>query len=185
MRRLISGIMLLLLLGAALATAAGTVPRKSPELAISRPGGPTLLLSSLVGKVVVIEFLFVRSEHCLRVARTLNKLHGEPGLKDFQPVAVVFDPPNRPSTGGQFIAAVVDYLQLTYPVGYASKETVDRYLGRAGNEILNIPQVVVLDRTGTIRAVSGGRGGDPALEDESSLRQLIQSLLREKAPVAG
>jgi hypothetical protein len=32
-----------------------------------------------------------------------------------------------------------------------------------------------------IRATSGGRGGDPALEDESSLRNLIEGLLNEGA----
>ena len=76
---------------------------------------------------------------------------------------------------------VVDSLKLTYPLGYAQKEAVDSYLGRNGNEILNIPQVVVIDRAGMIRATSGGRRGDPALEDENSLRILIKSLLKEGA----
>jgi hypothetical protein len=56
---------------------------------------------------------------------------------------------------------------------------VDKYLGRTGNEILNIPQIVVIDRAGVIRAVSGGAGGDPKLEDEDSLRSLINGLLKE------
>ena len=77
---------------------------------------------------------------------------------------------------------MVDYLKLTYPLGYASKDDVDNYLGRNGNEILNIPQVVVIDRAGMIRATSGGRGGDPALEDENSLRNLILGLLMETPP---
>ena len=58
---------------------------------------------------------------------------------------------------------------------------MDSYLGRNGNEILNIPQVVVIDREGMIRATSGGRGGDPALENENSLRNLINGLLNEGA----
>ena len=136
-------------------------------------------LSSLKGKVVVLEFLFVKSEHCLRVAKTLNKLHGELGSRGFQPVGVVFDPPNGPNAGGQFVAAMVDFFKLTYPVGYLPKAEVDTYLGRAANEILNIPQVVVIDRAGMIRATSGGRGGDPKLEDENSLRDMIDRLLNE------
>jgi hypothetical protein len=56
------------------------------------------------------------------------------------------------------------------------------YLGRKGNEILNIPQVVVIDRAGMIRATSGGKGGDPALEDENSLRNLIDGLLKKERP---
>jgi hypothetical protein len=45
--------------------------------------------------------------------------------------------------------------------------------------VLNIPQIVVIDRAGMIRAMSGAAGGDPRLEDESSLRSLIEGLLKE------
>jgi peroxiredoxin len=157
------------------------IPRKSPEFTIYESPGKTELLSSFRGKVVVLEFLFMKSEHCLRVAKTLNKLHSELGARGFQPVGVTFDPPNGPSTGGQFVALMVDYFKLTYPVGYSEKADVDSYLGRSGKEMLNIPQIVVIDRAGTIRAASGGVGGDPKLEDENSLRTLIDSLLKESA----
>jgi peroxiredoxin len=158
-------------------------PRKSPEFTISGPSGKTMLLSGFKGKVVVMEFLFVKSQHCMRVAATLNKLNNELGPRGFQAVGIVFDPPNTPNTGGQLLPSVADYFKLTYPLGYASKTDVDSYLGRSGNEILNIPQVVVIDRAGMIRATSGGRGGDPTLEDENSLRNLIDGLLKEGAPV--
>ncbi|MGB9122894.1 MAG: TlpA disulfide reductase family protein [Candidatus Angelobacter sp.] len=156
-----------------------TVLRKSPELTIVDSSGKTMQLSSFKGKVVIMEFLFVKSQHCMRVAATLNKLNAELGPRGFQAVGIVFDPPNTAETGEQLLPVVVNSLKLTYPLGYASKNDVDRYLGRNGNEVLNIPQVVVIDRAGMIRATSGGRGGDPALEDESSLRTLINGLLNE------
>ena len=152
--------------------------RKSPEFAIAEPSGKTTLLSSLQGKVVVMEFLFMNSEHCLRVAKTLNKLQGDLGQRGFQPVGVVFGP----NADEQRLVYMVDYLKLAYPVGYTTSAKVDRYLGRTGNEILSIPQVVVIDRWGLIRATSGGRRGDPKLEDESYLRDLIDSLLKEASP---
>lgn len=156
-----------------------TVLRKSPDFTIADSSGRTTQLSSFKGKVVVLEFLFVKSQHCMRVAATLNKLNNELGPSGFQAVGIVFDPPNTTETGDQLLPVVVDSLKLTYPLGYASKEAVDNYLGRNGNEILNIPQIVVIDRAGMIRATSGGRGGDPALEDENSLRTLINGLLNE------
>ena len=159
-----------------------TVLRKSPEFTIADPSGKTTQLSSFKGKVVVMEFLFVKSQHCMRVAAMLNKLNSELGPRGFQAVGIVFDPPNTPNGSEQLLPAVVDYFKLTYPLGYATKDNVDRYLGRSGNEILNIPQVVVIDRARMIRATSGGRGGDPALEDENSLRNLIDGLLKEKRP---
>jgi peroxiredoxin len=158
-----------------------TVLRKSPEFTFADSSGKTTLLSSFKGKVVVMEFLFIKSQHCMRVAMMLNKLNNELRASGFQAVGIVFDPPNTTETGEQLLPVVVDSLKLTYPLGYASKNAVDSYLGRNGNEILNIPQVVVIDRAGMIRATSGGRGGDPALEDESSLRNLIEGLLHEGA----
>jgi hypothetical protein len=93
---------------------------------------------------------------------------------------VVFDPPNSANASMQSLALMVDYLRLTYPVGYSAKADVDSYLGRTGNEILKI---VVFDRAGTIRATSGGVGGDPRLEDQNSLRDLIDHLLKESQAV--
>ncbi len=173
----------LVLTTSTLAQPSVSVPRKSPDFTINEPSGKTEQLASLRGKVVVLEFFFIRSEHCLLVAQTLNKLHAELGPRGFEPVGIVFDPPNAVTTSGQLLTAMVDYFKLTYPVGYSSKTDVDSYLGRTGNEILNIPQIVVIDRAGMIRATSGGAGGDPKLEDENSLRTLIDSLLNERGPV--
>jgi hypothetical protein len=188
MQRLTSIIVLLALAAFPYAAPRGAVPRTSPEFTISLPSGKATLLSSFRGKVVVIEFLFIKSQHCLRVAQTLNKLRGELGPRGFQPVGIIFDPPNSgpfdPNTGGQLVTSMVDYYKLTYPVGYAAKADVDSYLGRSGTEVLNIPQVVVIDRAGIIRAASGRRGGDPKLEDENSLRTLIDGLLKENPPPA-
>lgn len=178
-RKITSIVMAMALVTSVSALPTVTVLRKSPEFAITDYSGKSTQLSSFKGKVVVMEFLFVKSQHCMRVAMTLNKLNHELGASGFQAVGVVFDPPNTTESGEMFLPAVVASLKLTYPLGYASKNDVDSYLGRNGNEILNIPQVVVIDKAGMIRAASGGRGGDPTLEDESSLRVLINSLLNE------
>lgn len=170
---------LVLLLASALGASSSTTLRKSPEFTISEPAGRTVLLSSLKGKVVVMEFFFVESNHCARVAKMLNDLNTELGARGFQAVGIVFDPPNARSSDGVLIPRFVNYFKLTYPVGYATKSDVDTYLARSGNETLNIPQVVVIDRAGNIRAASGAAGGDPKLENEDSLRVLIDSLLKE------
>jgi len=181
MRMLICLIVALTVAGFAMAAPPPGGPRQSPELNIAEPSGKTIPLSSLRGKVVVIEFLFIQSNHCLRVASTLNKLNSELGALGFQPVGIVFDPPNGAGTSGRLIPALVNDLKLTYPVGYATRSEVDRYLGRSGKEILNIPQVIVIDRRGVIRAASGGAGGNPGLEDADSLRAMIDGLLKEEA----
>jgi peroxiredoxin len=181
LRKLICLIMVFTLTSFAVAAAPPGVPRKSPEFNIAEPSGKTILLSSLRGKVVVMEFLFIQSDHCRRVAKTLNRLNSELGALGFQPVGIVFDPPNGGGTTERLIPALVNDLKLTYPVGFATKSEVDRYLGRTGKETLNIPQVIVIDRAGRIRAASGGAGGNPGLEDADSLRAMIDGLLKEEA----
>jgi peroxiredoxin len=181
MQKFIVGVVVLVIASFTLVAPAAPLPRPSPEFSVVEPGGATFPLSSLKGKVVVVEFLFVKSEHCLRIIRMLEKLRGELGPRGFQPVGVVFDPPNTPIEGRLQAAQMTEYFKLAFPVGYTSKENVDSYLARAPNETLSIPQVVVIDRTGTIRATTGGRSANSTLEDESALRSLITQLLDESS----
>ncbi len=179
MQRMTSIIVLLALAGFAVALPSASVPRKSPEFTINEPSGRTTLLSSFKGKVVVIEFLFIKSAHCMRVAQTINKLQKELGPRGFQAIAVAFPAPGS-DADGPLVGYMVDSFKLTYPAGYTNSENVDKYLGRQKNDVLNIPQVVVIDRAGMIRAQSGGRPGNPKLEDEDSLRILLDGLLKER-----
>lgn len=179
-QRLKSTFLALLLMTPALALPPDPMPRKSPEFTISEPSGKTTLLSSFKGKVVVIEFLFVKSPHCTLVAQTLNTLNSELGSRGFQPIAIAFPAPTSPATG-PIVAGLAQSLKLTYPVGYTTKESVDSYLGRTGNQMLAIPQVVVIDRAGMIRAQTGSRY-NPNLENHDALRNIVESLLKETPP---
>lgn len=124
----------------------------------------------------MLEFLFLRSPKCLEIAETMNRLNSEFASRGFQPVAIAFPAP-RSDANAVLVSQMVDYFKLTYPVGYTSKDDVDRYFGRHGNDLLRIPQVVIIDRAGVIRAQTGL--DNPALENESSLRVLIDGLLKE------
>ncbi len=168
----------LLMTVSTLAAPSGSKPRRSPEFAIDQSSGKQILLSSFQGKAIVIEFLFLRSARCLHMAQTLNQLSMELGPRGFQPVAIVFGP-NADMPHTMFFA---DDFKLTYPVGFATPDKVDSYLARGPNEVLNIPQVVVIDRQGMIRAQSGGKGGDPTLENENTLRAMLDGLLKEPPP---
>jgi peroxiredoxin len=184
-RRVLKSTLLGLMLSTStLSLPAAPAPRVSPDFSINDLSGKSTMLSSFKGKVIVMEFLFVKSQHCMRVARTLNTLQADLGPRGFQSIAIAFDAPNAAATGGEMLNSMIDYLRLTYPVGYASRANVDSYLGRSGNEMLSIPQVVVIDRMGIIRAATGG-GPSPNLEDENSLRMLVDPLLKESVPASG
>jgi hypothetical protein len=174
-QRLISVIASLALTASSL-VAQAPLPRKSPELSIDQSSGEQILLSSLKGKVVVMEFMFVGSAHCLQIAGMLNKLQGDLGSRGFQGVAIAFGP----RVDQAMVGHVAERLQLTYPLGYATSESVDAYLGRQGTEKLKIPQLIVVDRKGMIRSATGT--ANPTLEDETLLRVVLEPLLKEPPP---
>lgn len=181
MPKLIVAIVAFMLTMSTAAIPAGPIPRKAPELSFFDSSGKAISLSSFRGKVVILEFLFIRSMHCVRVAQTLNKLGDELGARGLQPLGVAFSAPHSqadPATVNSFVQSY----RLAFPVGYTEYESVERFLNRSENEILSIPQVVIVDRAGMIRAQSGVQPGDPKLEDGDFLRTLLDGLLNEGAP---
>jgi peroxiredoxin len=167
---------ILLALGVFPASATEPVPRKSPDLMIVEPSGKQMRLSSLKGKVVMIEFLVTNCPHCLRVAQAISKLQWEMGARGLQSIGVAFDS----GVNGHIVTKFTQRLAITFPVGYVSSDKVDSYLGRLGAERFRVPQIVVIDRKGVIRAQSRSTG-EKNLEDENYLRNLIDSLLKERA----
>jgi peroxiredoxin len=143
-------------------------------LTVTDATGQTRELSSFKGEVVVVEFLLVRCAGCLRIAQTMNKLHGEMAGRGFRPVGVVFDN----GVSGPVVRDLVQLLKLNYPVGYTTSDNVDRFLARAVTERFQVPQLVVIDRAGVIRAQSRPTG-ETSLTDENYLRTFVRELLDE------
>jgi peroxiredoxin len=177
LKRVVYLLLLISLSIPALSAPPAAVPRKSPDFTIYEPSGKVTQLSSLKGKVVVMEFLFLRSKHCIDVIQTLNQLNQELGPRGLQPVAIAFNKGDN----GTLVNRMEQYFKLTFPVGYTSAENVDTFFGRTGSDKLNIPQIVVIDRSGTIRAQNGAKY-DQNLENAASLRTLLDALLKENAP---
>jgi peroxiredoxin len=157
--------------------AAAPVPRKAPAFAYVDAEGREAQLSSFKGKVVVVELMLARCPHCWRVAQTIAKLHQELGARGFQPIGIAFDD----DASGRLVRDFAGYAKITYPVGYTTAGKVDGFLGREEKERLQVPQLVVIDRAGVIRAQSSPTG-EVKLEDEASLRGLLDGLLKEAAP---
>jgi peroxiredoxin len=151
------------------------LPRKAPELTITEPSGKQMLLSSYKGKVVVVEFLFTTCSHCQAEAQMLTKLQKELGPKGLQVLGFGFN-----DNAKVLVDGFVQENKVGYPVGAGSQDTVMSYLGYSVMDRYNVPQVVVIDRKGMIRAQSGVQG-DPNLQDETYMRNLLQGLLKEGA----
>ena len=168
-----------LTLGVSTLFATTPAPRKSPEFSFSEPSGKQTPLSSFKGKVVVLEFLLTNCPHCMRVAKMVARLQGQLGQRGLQTIGIAFDN----NISGKMVTRFSQELGGTYPIGYCTSAQVDGYLGRTQTERLMVPQIVVIDRRGVIRAQSRPvREAD--LEDENFLRHWIDGLLKEGAPEA-
>ncbi|HKE23159.1 MAG TPA: TlpA disulfide reductase family protein [Bryobacteraceae bacterium] len=155
--------------------ASGIVPRPSPEFMVQGPAASEIRLSNYKGKVVLVEFLITNCPHCWRVAETIEKLGKDLGPHGFQPIGVALDSQIAEPAVTDFVRR----FRLTYPVGYTSSGTVDGYLGRTEAERLQVPQIVVIDREGIIRAQSRPVG-EAKLESEAYLRNFVQALLEKR-----
>ena len=179
----IAAVAALLALAVSSLFATAPVPRKAPELKFLDPSGKEILLSSFGGKVVIIEFMLVKCPHCLRVAQMINKLNGELGPRGFQPVGIVFDDGINGSTVKKF----VDYFKVAYTVGYTTSDNVDSYLGREEKERFMVPQIVVIDRKGVIRArrISRTKSTFATSSTRCSLKALRLAARRKPPPLEG
>jgi peroxiredoxin len=168
----------LLCLPAAAVDAPKIAPRPSPEFVINYPNGKQALLSSYKGKVVVLAFIFTTCPHCQKECQMLSKLNTELGPKGFQPLAVAVNP--------MAVMLINDFVRdyhINFPVGASEKEPTLDYMKIKADDRWVVPQIAVIDRKGVIRYQSPFNG-DEKLQNEDSLKAIVESLLKEPATVA-
>lgn len=149
------------------------VPRPSKEFTFVAPNGQQTLLTSLKGKVVVIQFLATTCPHCQALSKVLDKLSGEFG-NNAQFIGVAFND----ATAAMAQAYARDEA-VRMPIDYSPHETVINFLGYSVMERLTVPQVVIIDKKGVIRAQSVPMG-TPELSNEDYIRKFVANLLKEK-----
>jgi peroxiredoxin len=162
---------------------AATVPRPAPELVFRLTSGQAAKLSQWRGKVILLEFLLTTCSHCQRTSQTMNKLQAEYASRGVQAVGVAINDEN-----GSLTAGYVKEYGLTYPVGWAKHQVAVDFLQHPVMVSMMMPQLVVIDRKGMIRAQYAGT--DPFFEkEEAGIRKWIDSLLKEsgrsRTPAAG
>ncbi len=166
-----------LFLTSAAAVPAATVPRPMDDFKYFLPGGKPINLASYKGKVIVVEFLYTTCPHCQHASQMLTKLGTELGAKGFQPLGIAFNDAND-----QLVSDFSRDYKVGYPVGYAGRQAVMEYLQLSVMDRFVVPQIVLIDKKGVIRAQSPPTG-DEKLQDETSLRTQIEALLKEPGAV--
>ena len=154
------------------------VPRHAPEFVIHFPDGSQSLLSSYRGKVVALLFVYTTCVHCQHTSQVFTKLTAEYGARGFQPIDVAFN-----EMANLFVKDFVKEFGITYPVGFSPRDPVLDYLGIPVIDRFVVPQIVWIDRKGTIRSQTPALGDEKLLK-ESYWREMIETLLKEPAESA-
>lgn len=163
-----------------LAQAGQPVPRPAKDYAFKLLDGSTKKLSSLKGKVVVMEFLFTWCATCQGEAQMLSRLQKELGPEGLQVMGVAFNPEvnTKDEAANKATALEFDQKYAEFPVGKASEAEALGYLGISLMERYAAPQLVIIDRKGVVRAQTKPVAGQELL-NEAYVKDLLTKLLKE------
>jgi len=156
-----------------LSSFAAEVPRPAPDVTFSLPNGEQVSLSDYKGKVVAVEILLTTCPGCQHTSGVIQKIYEEYGEQGFQPLGIAIN-----DGADRLVPAYVQNLGITFPVGYAHRDVAISFLQHSMMMTLMVPQLVVIDKEGTIRAQFDGTD-DFFRNDEANLRRLVSSLLEE------
>lgn len=156
--------------------AGAEVPRRSPEFAVPLINGKQVLLSEQRGKVTALLFILTYCAHCQETVNVLSKLQKEYAPRGFQVVASAIDPMAKMS-----VPDFIKRFEPGFPLGYNDRDQVLSYLQHPLTFKLWMPQLVLVDRQGIIRAQYAGDNNFFGAEQEKNLREKIEGLLKQPA----
>jgi len=155
-----------------------TTPQQAPPLAFRLADQKTTIdLSNYKGKVVVLEFLLTTCPHCQRCSAVMQKLYKEFGEKDVQMLGCAVNDMSH-----MLITEYSQKLNLTYPVGYGTRELSHQFLQHPFMKTMYMPQLVIIDRKGVVRFHHPGEDKDFYSNEEANMRKEVALLVKEAAP---
>ncbi|MDE3194834.1 MAG: TlpA family protein disulfide reductase [Acidobacteriota bacterium] len=143
------------------------VPRKATDIGIQVDQGKYIWLSQYSGKTRLVAFLSTTCPHCQFTVGVLNKIAKDYEGKDVQFLASAINP-----MSSLYLPEFKQKFGPVFPIGYNDQSYVAKFLGFPPNDPMFVPQLVFVDKAGTIRAQFGG-------EDERMKNDLQEKSLRE------
>ena len=153
------------------------IPRPGNDLTVTDAQGHARPITAYRGKVVLVQFLYTTCVHCQAAARMYSKIARDLGPRGFEVFGIAFNPEAQGNP--DVIAQFEKQNGIVFPVGSAPLDTVLHELGASAMERLMVPQILVIDRHGMIRAQTEPLGS-PQFQDESYVRSFVEGLLGEK-----
>jgi peroxiredoxin len=155
---------------------AADLPRPAPDFAVDMNSGDPIKISQYKGKVCVLAFILTTCPHCQKTVGFLSAIQNEYGPQGVQVVGSATD-----DMGKMNVPDFIKRFQPAFPVGFNTLVDAQGLLQHSTMFRMYMPQIVFIDRQGTIRAQYGG--DDKFLSDEKeqdkNLRAEIETLLKE------
>ncbi len=107
----------------------------------------------------------------------LSRLEKEYGPKGLQPLALAWN-----DMAKMFVPDFVKEFKVTFPVGYADRNIVNSFLQNPPSESLHVPQIVFIDRKGTVRNIAANT--EPLSERTVSSEGPVRAVLEINAGTA-
>lgn len=171
MKKIVSSLSVVAVLATCLLGADTNTPRKAPELAFTIPEQGQKLLTQYRGKVVALEFISTTCPHCQAASKVMTKLQQEYGGRGFQALDVAIN-----TTDESVVQAFVRNFGVGFPVGYIPQDQAMAFMGFSMAERFVIPQLILIDRKGTIHYQTPPLGDANSMNEET-IRQRIEELL--------
>jgi hypothetical protein len=106
----------------------------------------------------------------------MTKLYAEFGKDGLQPLAIAWN-----ENAAALVPNFVKILGVTFPVGSSDRNRVLTYLGFDFDARVAVPQIVWIDRKGTIRSETPPPSDEKML-NPASWREMLSELLKEPGP---
>jgi thiol-disulfide isomerase/thioredoxin len=132
-----------------MADGSGDTPEMTIDLVSLVPGGvpgasTKMKLSSLRGKVVMLDMFWSQCPHCEEHAPHIVELYNQYRQRGFTVVGLATDPPNDKDSLGR-VKAFMAKAKINYPVGYVTNEIIAYY---ADSHNHGVPQMVLFGPDG-------------------------------------
>jgi peroxiredoxin len=154
---------------------AGELPRSSPDFTVKMVDGKSIPVSQYKGQVCILAFILTYCPHCQKTVKVLTTMQKEFGQQGLQVLASAVE-----DTAAANVPDFIKNFQPSFPVGFNEHAPMLAYLQNPPMARLIMPQLVFIDRQGTIRAQY--RGEDKFFGDdlEKNMREQIESLIKEE-----
>jgi peroxiredoxin len=141
-----------------------------PDLTFTLSGKSTSLLKEYRGKTIVLYFIHTRCPHCAESVARLNRISEEYAGRGVQTLAIAVD-----LEAAERVPKFAQEHRSRCPIGYIPRENAVAYLFGDKEARLSLPEMLIIDSNGVLRARE--RGYDKFFEtEEKGLRSLLDDI---------